>query len=319
MKKLIVLLLAIVLFAVPAVNGATVDFTVNSPVVNILDEKPDEKSTDVSPVFSDGVLFVPVRIAVESLGASVLWHDDERKVEITSDNVNVSFVVGEDDVIVNNATVKLDAPAGIIDNRTMVPLQFFEKCMNYTVREVGVSNQIILSDDMPVMRVDNSYINYDEVKLLFDIDKDKYKGEEELLVKSCISNLFDTAVMCNNASVKHNNFTDVEGAEILLKAEEDEHFYKDLSLKSIYTYVLSKRKVADKFSDWLSTESIPGDEEISQYFLQNYPGNKLSDELYEEIRYLLGYEKFVENWNKLYENTDDETFYEISVLTEMLK
>ena len=125
--------------------------------------------------------------------------------------------------------------------------------------------------------------------------------------------------MYNNALVKQIDFTDAEKAEIQQKAEEDEKFYKNSSLKSIYLNILSKRKLADKFSDWLSNESIPSDEEIVKYFGQNFPGNELTDEVFEEIRYLLGYEKFVENWNKLYAETDDEMFYDVSKLTELLK
>ena len=180
MKKIIVSIIAFLCFSVCVVSAATVDFTLNSPVVNVLDDDLSVMTTDVSPVYN-GVVLIPVRIAVESLGASVLWYDEERKVEISSDNVKVSFVVGDYNIKVNNDVVKLDTPTSIVNSRTMVPLQFFEICLGYKVRQVDVANQIILTNDTPVMRVGESFIHYDEVKLLYDADKDKYMDEEELL------------------------------------------------------------------------------------------------------------------------------------------
>lgn len=319
MKKLILSIIILLNIFAVSVSGATVDFTIGSSLVNCLDNGVSVKDTDVLPVFIDGECLLPVRIATETLGAAVSWDGNQRKVTISTDNKKISFVIGESNIIVNRDIVQLDNPTVIIDDRTMVPVQFFEKCMGYFVRKVDVAGQFILTNDFPVMRIGDSYLYYDELKLLFDADKDKYSDEVELLVKSCISNLYDTTIMCNNADVNEKNFTDEEKSEILLKAEEDERLYKNISLKSIYLHILSNRKIADKFSDRLSTESIPDDEEILAYAKENYPENHLTDELYEEIRYLLGYEKFVENWNKLYETTDDEMFYDTSKLTEMLK
>ena len=319
MKKIFVLILLLFHTFSFAVNGATIDFTNGQETVNVLDDSVYTKTSDVSPLLIDGKWKLPLRITAETFGDVVLWEETDKTITVSSDDIVVKIKINDIVATVNDKIVELDSAPLIIDDRTMVSPLFFELCLGYGIRYVEADDGVLITDEKPIMRIGDSFIYFDEVKLLFDADKDKYKGEEELLVKSCISNLYDTAIMYNESIVKRINFTDDERAEILQKSEQDVKIYDNTSLKSIYTYILSKRKLADKFSDILSNESIPDEAEILKYFEENFPGNDITDDGYEEIRYLLGYEKFVENWNKLYEATDDEMFYSVEELVEILK
>ena len=80
-------------------------------------------SFDVPPVIINGRTMVPLRAVFEGLGASVDWDGDTETVISTLGNITVTLTIGENVMYINGEETALDAPACIINDRTLVPLR----------------------------------------------------------------------------------------------------------------------------------------------------------------------------------------------------
>lgn len=310
MKKILFVLVFTLLIS-QVVSAATLDFTIGENTVNILDGEMSVCLSEACPFAKDDCVMVPIRIVAETFGATVEWSDSDRTVVVNYGETTVKLTEGSSIAEVDGNVVDIGESVVIKNGRTMVPAEFLCDKLGCYMRKL--ESVIVLTNDKPVMRVGNEYIYFDEFALMFNADRDKYEGEEELLAKSCISNLYDRCIMYNSGIERGIVLDEDEIGGIIANADGDK------SLKSVQTILLAKHLIADKFADLLSAESIPDDEEVYEYFLGNYKDITFDEQTREEIRYALGYEKFVESWNKLYAETDDESFYEIDELLKLVK
>ncbi|MCL6450601.1 MAG: trypsin-like peptidase domain-containing protein [Acetobacteraceae bacterium] len=136
--RLLLALLLVALLAVPegrAEAGPAVRLVVNGSLV----------ASDVPPQIFEGRTFVPLRVVSEALGAKVVWHEAMRAVEVRRGATTVSLVVGSAVAFVNGAPHPLDAPARLVEGRTLVPLRFLgeslgaEVAWDAAVQEVRVN------------------------------------------------------------------------------------------------------------------------------------------------------------------------------------
>jgi len=81
-------------------------------------------SFDVPPMIQNDRTLVPFRRVFEALGASVTWQPETQTVTGTKAGVAVVLNIGSRTALVGGLAVALDAPARIVDGRTLVPLRF---------------------------------------------------------------------------------------------------------------------------------------------------------------------------------------------------
>jgi hypothetical protein len=79
-----------------------------------------------------GVVMVPVRAIAEGLGLSVTWNDESQSVKVGND---VSFKIGEDNYTKADTAIKLDTAPMLKDDRTFVPLSFFNEVLGFSAYE----------------------------------------------------------------------------------------------------------------------------------------------------------------------------------------
>jgi len=97
-----------------------VEVFVNSNKVNF----PDQAAFVDNTV---GRTYVPIRFVSEALGATVSWLESKQMVSIFRNGTIVTLTIGSDTATVDKGTpapVKLDAPAFLMNDRTLVPLRF---------------------------------------------------------------------------------------------------------------------------------------------------------------------------------------------------
>lgn len=82
-----------------------------------------EVKFDTPPVISSGRTLIPVRAIASSLGATVLWNEQEQKITIQKGSTVLEFEIGDDSMKLNGNSVKLEVPAQIINGRTVIPLR----------------------------------------------------------------------------------------------------------------------------------------------------------------------------------------------------
>ncbi len=141
MKKWLILVsvLLAMLFALPALaSGNYVDIIVDGSKINFPDQKPfiDSKT---------GRTYVPVRFVAEALGAKVNWIADTQTVVIEKDDKTVRIRIGSNSPTVNNDFIIIDAPAMLVDNRTMVPLRFVSQVLGSAVDWEEATRSVIIT------------------------------------------------------------------------------------------------------------------------------------------------------------------------------
>lgn len=86
------------------------------------------------PIIFDGYSVVPAREVFEAFGANVLWIKDTEQVKITHENTEVLLTINSNTAKVNGADCKMQIPAKIINNKTMIPLRFVSEAINKEVK-----------------------------------------------------------------------------------------------------------------------------------------------------------------------------------------
>jgi len=145
MKKIICLVLAAVLCLAPVTLMTSADG--DTPIKVLVNSQP--LVTDVPPVIVDGRTLVPLRAIFEALGAEVSWDADTQTVTGTRGNITIELQIGSQIAKVGSATVTLDVPAAIIDNRTFVPARFVAESMGASVNWDEASRTVLITAVIP--------------------------------------------------------------------------------------------------------------------------------------------------------------------------
>lgn len=107
-------------------SGAGIEVHVNGRKV----EFPDQKPFIVPEVQRT---YVPLRFVSEALGADVEWDGAAKAAVVSTDGKNIRMPVGTNIAQVNGVNTPLDAPAMLVDGRTMVPLRFVSEVLGADV------------------------------------------------------------------------------------------------------------------------------------------------------------------------------------------
>jgi len=97
-------------------------------------------------IISDRTM-VPVRAIYEALGAEVEWDAQTRTASGTKDGITVSFVIDEAFVTVNGSKKEIDAPACIVNDRTLVPVRALAEGFDTKVEWDGINRIVFIYDD----------------------------------------------------------------------------------------------------------------------------------------------------------------------------
>ena len=89
---------------------------------------------DVSPVLLNDRTLVPVRIIGETLGAEIIWDNENKSVELIKDENSIIFVMDKDYIIENGNTKDIDVGSRLINNTAMVPVRALSEFFGFDVK-----------------------------------------------------------------------------------------------------------------------------------------------------------------------------------------
>ncbi|MBS7194672.1 MAG: copper amine oxidase N-terminal domain-containing protein [Eubacterium sp.] len=113
-------------------SGVTVAYGEESNIS--LQINGSEISAEVPPTVIDGRTMVPVRAIFEAVGANIDFDAETKTITARKGDTTVNMTVGANAVTVNNKEVQLDAPAVIVNGRTLAPARFVAETFGYTVQ-----------------------------------------------------------------------------------------------------------------------------------------------------------------------------------------
>lgn len=105
--------------------------------------------SDAPPMLINGRTLVPIRVISESLGAEVTWQASTRTVHIRHDGKDMILQLDNVSALVGYQAVTLDAPAVIVNARTMVPLRFVAEAMGAEVVWDAGSRSVLINLGTP--------------------------------------------------------------------------------------------------------------------------------------------------------------------------
>lgn len=118
--------------------------------------KDKEVKFDVPPVIKYGRTLIPVRAITNALGADVEWDAETKTVTVSKavyDSVYgvsttvVTLKLDSDIILVNGKEAKIDVPAQLVNNRTMVPIRFIAQALNQEVEYDAETGAVIIEDE----------------------------------------------------------------------------------------------------------------------------------------------------------------------------
>lgn len=102
---------------------------------------------DVKPQEIDGKLMIPLRKTLETLGFKVSWDNEQKSADISKDAFFSTVIIGENSYFKHKmAPIALSSSPIIVDERTLVPVEFLTEIMGYGVA-VEEGNLIIHDEE----------------------------------------------------------------------------------------------------------------------------------------------------------------------------
>ena len=251
-----------------------------SSVVPVISENNDVKVTinditrqfDVMPIIENGRVLVPMRAIFETLGATVLWDEAERTVTATKKETSIVLPVGKETAKVNDTEATLDAPAKIVDGRTLVPIRFVAEALGCRVDWDNDARTVIIQKDSEVhfpaesldgkkvLVIGNDLLHYG--RIVDSLGKAILTREERQdtkcgLVQLCKANGMNVSV--TNWAISSHNLMDLVGNEECSVCKKGV-IHKDYLADKYFDYILvspaaSKAQAETLISDMEYIES----------------------------------------------------------------
>ena len=111
--------------------------------------KGESVNFDVPPIVKNDHTLIPVRAIMDKFGATIAWDEATSTVTITKDDTVIKLVIGSNVALVNGTEVKLDVPAEVKDNRTLVPIRFIAETLKQKVEYDDASKTITIDEPDP--------------------------------------------------------------------------------------------------------------------------------------------------------------------------
>ena len=124
-------------------------------------DRPEVKLNGETMDFADAPLYidkqtgrtmVPAREIAEKMGIEVTWGHSSNQVTFRNELIDVALTIGEHEASVGGELAKLDAPAVIKNNRTMVPLRFVSESLGADIRWVEDRRLVLVTSSDKAQR-----------------------------------------------------------------------------------------------------------------------------------------------------------------------
>ncbi|MBE7037682.1 MAG: glycosyl hydrolase family 88 [Ruminococcaceae bacterium] len=219
-------------------------------------------SFDVEPVIINNRTMVPLRAIFEKIGAEVEWNETTKTAEATCQDTLVSVKIDDEVMYVNGVAKKIDAPAKIVEQRTLIPLRAVCEAFDCTVdwdetlKKVSIDAKGVnrRNGGLSALKVEKSFD--ERIALLYEniLNSEKirniYKPEEALNKENPYTVFISVCDAKSRAIVFHNSAFSIE--EAFNKAFQSA---KKFVFENNYNVIWIKADVVDSFEK-LTTDEL---------------------------------------------------------------
>jgi hypothetical protein len=123
----------------------------DTPISLIVDRRTI--TLDVAPIIENDRVLLPYRAIGEALGATVSWNESSRLVGLTLGDTVLELTIGSAILNITKGSVKrtetLDAPAKILDGRTLVPVRAISEGLGALVTWDDLTRTVNVTSPLP--------------------------------------------------------------------------------------------------------------------------------------------------------------------------
>lgn len=101
--------------------------------------------TQIAPVHENGRVLVPIRVISESLGATVNYYSETKKIAVIYSGTTINLQLGSTSASVGSTAHILDALPKVTNGTTLVPLRFIGESMGLQVAWNNPNKQVLLT------------------------------------------------------------------------------------------------------------------------------------------------------------------------------
>ena len=273
-KRILALALGIVMSTGALASAKTMEFTIGSEDVYISEDKVSNTKLEAAPYIENERTMVPVRIISEKFDCDVLWDGIARQVMIVSGDKVITLTINSDTADINGQKIKLDSPAVIKNDNTMVPLRFVSEALGKGVEYVGLSNQVLITDMAPVLELDDNRVSFEQFELIFLMGLDYITdiNNEEVLTayaEDCLE-VLKARLVVQNIMQKRNYVIGTD--EINAIKEYISQYQSDIYADNILCAEMVKMMQNSFYANAYGNEFVESlsDEAVEDYYKKNY-------------------------------------------------
>ena len=112
-------------------DGKKIEY--NLPPISLYVNKKLVQTTVMEPIQLNDRVLVPAREVFEAMGATVQWNNSIKQVTVEYKNKNIVLVVNQTVATINGASVSMDVPGKIINDKVMIPVRFVSEAIGMKV------------------------------------------------------------------------------------------------------------------------------------------------------------------------------------------
>ena len=101
---------------------------------NILDKNGNQTTLDVPAQTINDRTMLPMRAIFEALGANVTWDNLTQTAKASKGDIKVSIQIGSSIIYKNDVKKRIDVPAQLVNDRTLVPVRAIAECFEADVQ-----------------------------------------------------------------------------------------------------------------------------------------------------------------------------------------
>ncbi|MDO5713106.1 MAG: stalk domain-containing protein [Tissierellia bacterium] len=124
----------------------------------------EQRKMDTVPIIIKDRTMVPLRFLVEAFGGEVTWNQETRTAIVEYRGIRIELPVGSDTIHINGIDQKIDSPATIKNDRTLVPIRFVSEGLGMIV-EYGEKDKVVDIYELPLEKTSEAKKAPVEVKV----------------------------------------------------------------------------------------------------------------------------------------------------------
>lgn len=135
-----------------------------------------------APYLRNGLTFVPMSAIFKALDASVTWEQSTKTIISRKDGSTISLQIGSKTATLNGQSVKLAAPAEIVNGTTYVPLRFIGEALGAVVSWQAAERKVVITSEEALIAKEQEQYEQDRASKILTTAQNVALNDEKVVM-----------------------------------------------------------------------------------------------------------------------------------------